>query len=186
MKELREDKLIRKILDKNYFHVSTTMKEDGSFSWKVFYANLDGEDYFSEENKPLLTSEKHTIEDIKKLADKFEEEKKQEKRKSFFFSCKIGYHSYLDMLKIEKIFNSIMTNILIILTLIVTWNWIFIKSIEVSSVIMVLTIFIGIMSVYGNKKMDKVLDNSQKEMQEITTQEYIKMQGLKFAERLRK
>ena len=34
MKELREDKLIRKILDKNYFHVSTTMKEDGSFSWK--------------------------------------------------------------------------------------------------------------------------------------------------------
>ena len=106
--------------------------------------------------------------------------------KSFFFSCKIGYRSYLDMLEMEKIFNSIMTNILIILTLIVTCNWIFIKSIEISSVIMVLTFFIGIMSIYGNKKMNKVLDNTQKEMQEITTQEYIKMQGLKFAERLRK
>ena len=59
-------KEIKGILDEDYFHINVTLNDKfrGGIEWAVYYKNLPTDDYFSEKNKPLLTSRRNTIADI--------------------------------------------------------------------------------------------------------------------------
>ena len=54
---------IYKILDKDYFHVCVEYTSKEKIEWKIYFKNLTQKDYFSEENKCLLSSDKITLED---------------------------------------------------------------------------------------------------------------------------
>ena len=66
---------IYKILDKDYFHVCVEYTSKEKIEWKIYFKNLTQKDYFSEENKCLLSSDKNTLEDIQKLQSVFQKEK---------------------------------------------------------------------------------------------------------------
>ena len=76
---MEEYEEIKNLLDSNYFRSSISIDDNGKASWFIFYCNLNFKDYFSFENKPLLTSTENTLEDVKKLAEKFEKEKNLER-----------------------------------------------------------------------------------------------------------
>lgn len=69
---------IHNILDKNYFDVNTKITEENKIEWTVYYCNLKSSDYYSGENRPLLTSRRNTVQDIYKLKEAFEKLKNYE------------------------------------------------------------------------------------------------------------
>ena len=58
---------LQSILDNKYFHVNTKITEENKIEWTVYYCNLKSSDYYSGENKPLLTSRRNTVHDIYRL-----------------------------------------------------------------------------------------------------------------------
>lgn len=73
---------LQNILDNNYFHVNTKITEENKIEWTVYYCNLKSSDYYSGENKPLLTSRKNTVHDIYRLKEEFEKLKNYEEIKN--------------------------------------------------------------------------------------------------------
>ena len=69
-------KELHSILDNNYFHIHTSIQDD-KVEWSVYYMNLSKKEYYSEENKPLLTSKNNAISDIYELRDRFERAKEK-------------------------------------------------------------------------------------------------------------
>ena len=66
---------IMNILDKNYFHICIEIANN-NIKWEVFFKNMKEEDYFSNNNKPILSSDRNTVDDIYLLKKNFENEKK--------------------------------------------------------------------------------------------------------------
>lgn len=108
-----ETKAIRNILDSNYFHVAITMKGENEFDWRVYYNNLPAQTYYSEKNKPLLTSEKNTINDIYKLKDRFEQEKKKELKQHMKEYINISCELFHQTLNMKKKFSEMITDLLL-------------------------------------------------------------------------
>lgn len=52
-------------LDRNKYHTCCSIKEDmENCDWVIYRKDMSMEEYFSPENKPLLSSETHTKEDL--------------------------------------------------------------------------------------------------------------------------
>lgn len=173
------------ILDKEYFHVYASYDEHGNTEWKVYYKCLIHEDYFSEENNCLLSSDKNTLEDVEKLQAIFEKEKKEITKKislELLFSKSISYEFIRETRK--KILNIWMGLYLINLFI---WLICFVifkdKSIGFYGTILMWLILIC------DILIDKVIDKQKSEVinKEIEekTKMYIKGLGLNFLERIR-
>lgn len=187
--DIKLDKMqeLYKILDRNYFHICITdnPKYRNNLEWSVYYKNLTPEDYYSEANKPLLTSDKNCIQDIYKLRDIFEKLKEQEliKNNRELFENSYMYHSRMYEIKQKShlgmlnIFTSYaMFNVL--LSLIVR-----------NSLISILNgffcIFIAIYLSFNINRTSKLLEKADKEIKELFLKNTIKRQGLTFVERIK-
>ena len=92
---------IQEILDMDYFHISLTQKDDGDIEWSVFYKNLNSKDYFSDRNICLLSSKNNTIDDVYRLAAKFEMEKEKARNEIIVDSSIKGFHIIDSFIKLK-------------------------------------------------------------------------------------
>lgn len=86
-----------KLLDNKKYHLCMNYKENGEYDFYLFNYYEDSEIYYSELNKPIMTSETHTIEDLEEFAKK---------------------HYMYDLHKVHTITNLIMLWIVCILSII--------------------------------------------------------------------
>ena len=174
--KLNKVKEIYKILDPNYFHLCIEDDGENEIKWSVFYNNLSTEDYFSEKNEPLLTSEKNVIGNIYQLNKKFENEKN-----------KIFNDNLLDYIKSIKSSNKIIETAhsmlikIITVCVIITIINLFIKhSFWSTSICLIFSASTFIIGQDTLKKIDKLFNKNNKE-------QYIKAltRNFDFVERLR-
>lgn len=183
--DLREE--IKGILDDNYFHVNIRPNEmlKGGIEWTVYYKNVNAEVFFSDKNKPLLTSRHNTIADIYILRDIFRELQDQiieeegfeffrDNRKIYYLMWEIKERASLGMLNIFTIY--VFVNLATVL----------IKSnIAVSFINLIACIGVAIFFLHKNKKLNKLLDNAEKEAQDILLKVLIRGKGLGFVKEIR-
>ena len=183
--DLREE--IKGILDDNYFHVNIRPNEmlKGGIEWTVYYKNVNAEVFFSDKNKPLLTSRYNTIADIYILRDIFRELQDQiieeegfeffrDNRKIYYLMWEIKERASLGMLNIFTIY--VFVNLATVL----------IKSnIAVSFINLIACIGVAIFFQHKNKKLNKLLDNAEKETQDILLKVLIRGKGLGFVKEIR-
>ncbi len=179
-------KAIRNILDSNYFHVVIITKEKNKFDWRVYYNNLPAQIYYSKKNKPLLTSEKNTIDDIYKLKDKFEKEKQNELKQHMKEYINISYELYHQMLIMKSKFSEMITDLLLANLIISIINMLFIKNVNCSLSQIIYTFLIVLIGFLKLFKVQKEIDKGQERMKEIFIKEKIRNQGIYFVERLKK
>lgn len=176
---------VKGILNEDYFHVNIKLN-GGGIEWAVYYKNLKKDDFYSGENKPLLTSRKNTIADIYILKDIFDELKKNTKKEAGYDFFNDGFTIYLtiseikeraslDMLNIFTIY--VLTNIIIILIS---------NSFLASSLNMIICVLVAIYYVYRNKKLDKLVDKARNIEENILLKNIIKGKGLSFVKEIRK
>lgn len=178
---------IKGILDDNYFHINIRPNElfRGGIEWTVYYKNVNAEVFFSDKNKPLLTSRHNTIADIYILRDIFRELQDQiieeegfeffrDNRKIYYLMWEIKERASLGMLNIFTIY--VFVNLATVL----------IKSnIVVSFINLIACIGVAIFFQHKNKKLNKLLDNAEKETQDILLKVLIRGKGLGFVKEIR-
>ena len=178
---------IKGILDDNYFHINIRPNElfRGGIEWTVYYKNVNAEVFFSDKNKPLLTSRHNTIADIYILRDIFRELQDQiieeegfeffrDNRKIYYLMWEIKERASLGMLNIFTIY--VFVNLATVL----------IKSnIAVSFINLIACIGVAIFFQHKNKKLNKLLDNAEKETQDILLKVLIRGKGLGFVKEIR-
>ena len=178
---------IKGILDDNYFHINIRPNElfRGGIEWTVYYKNVNAEVFFSDKNKPLLTSRHNTIADIYILRDIFRELQDQiieeegfeffrDNRKIYYLMWEIKERASLGMLNIFTIY--VFVNLATVL----------IKSnIAVSFINLIACIGVAIFFLHKNKKLNKLLDNAEKETQDILLKVLIRGKGLGFVKEIR-
>lgn len=181
-------KEIQEILDTDYFHINVRQSEKVRYGieWAVYYKNLKTDDYYSNKNKPLLTSRKNTIADIYILKDIFVKLKQQtieetgfeffrDNKKLYWLIKTIKEMSSLGMLNMLTIYAFV--NIVIV---ILAGNFI-ISSINLSVCILAIIYF-----TFKNKKMNKLLDETEEIKEKLLLKNLIKGQGLGFVKEIRK
>ena len=177
---------IYKILDKDYFHVCVEYTSKEKIEWKIYFKNLTPKDYFSEENKCLLSSDKNTLEDIQKLQSIFQKEKSKVQNELAFeiiFLNKNGLYSFIKdiNMKLEK-----GSWIIYIINLIL---WIIFATFRNDTFIAIygtaVTWLLLIFNIIANRTFEKESNKILKEEVERKTKIYIKGMGLNFVERIR-
>lgn len=76
-KKKNNEEKIREILDKDYFHVCYVHGKNGNDTWKIYFKNMQNEEYFSCKNRAILFSKVNTIEDVYDLRERFEKQKEK-------------------------------------------------------------------------------------------------------------
>lgn len=180
-------KEIHSILDKNYFHICTSINSkyvDG-VSWKVYYKNLPTQQYYSRKNREILSSDKNTIEDIYKLKNKFEKEKAKIVNENAYEYSHISHSvfnaTYSTKEKFVKDFEMLMFLILIASVV----NLFTFKCLEFSILSTLLTGIIAILGSYILERIDKLRKKVIREIQDNYVRERIRRQGLYFEKRLK-
>ena len=176
---------IYNILDENYFHVCVTYKNNDEIEWKIYYKCLIHEDYFSEENSCLLSSDKNTIEDIEKLKSVFEKEKRciEEKIALELMFSKSTIHSLIKEIKLrinKIIFGMYFINLIL---------WIICSFFPKQNAIGFYGAIIMWLIVIVDLILDKIFNKQtliaiENEIEDKTRM-YIKGLGLKFLERIK-
>lgn len=183
--DLREE--IKGILDDNYFHVNIRPNEmlKGGIEWTVYYKNVNSKTVFSDKNKPLLTSRYNTIADIYILRDIFRELQDQiieeegfdffrDNKKIYYLIWGIKERAGLAMLDIFTLY--------IFIDLVTT---LIEDNAVVGFVNLIACIGGAIFFLYKNKKLNKLLDNAEKETQDILLKVLIRGKGLGFVKEIR-
>lgn len=177
-------KAIHSILDPNYFHVATTIKRENEFDWIVYYNNLPTQTYFSKNNKPLLTSEKNTIDDIFKLKNKFEKEKQKELKQHMREYINISHELFCQMLSIKSRCNEMMIDLLLANLILSIVNMTCIQNTNYSLLHLVFTFLIVTIGFFKLFQIQKQIDKGQKQIKETFIREKIRKQGIYFIKRL--
>jgi len=184
--ELQEkEKKIRSILDRDYFHICTEVKLNKELKWAIYYKNLPSKAYYSEKNKPLLTSEKNTISDIYKLKNKFESEKRIEQMKSLYEEISLLSCLNKTITEIHRIFSKFSMIVLLTILILNLENMFFLHNVNLSLVLLFITSIEGLRSIYYAKILEKQRKLSTKKMEEIYLKEKIKRQGFYFLEKIK-
>lgn len=177
---------IYKILDKDYFHVCVEYTSKEKIEWKIYFKNLTPKDYFSEENKCLLSSDKNTLEDIQKLQSIFQKEKSKEQNELAFeiiFLNKNGLYSFI------KDINMKLGKGLWIIYIINLILWIIFATFRNDTFIAIygtaVTWLLLIFNIIADRTFEKESNKILKEEVERKTKIYIKGMGLNFVERIR-
>lgn len=176
---------LNSILDSNYFHVCTSIQGD-KVEWSIYYKNLNEKEYYSDENKPLLTSKENTISDIYELRDRFERAKEKE-----FIENK--YIVFRDSFKIYSVINEFknkgLNGMLNLFTFYAVANVLInlVLSNIIYSVINLCICILGeIYLTYQQKSIKKLMDKKIEETREFIIRNIIKNKGLEFVERIKK
>ena len=176
---------IYKILDKDYFHVCVEYTSKEKIEWEIYFKNLTPKDYFSEENKCLLSSDKNTLEDIQKLQSIFQKEKSKVQNELAFeiiFLNKNGLYSFI------KDINMKLGKGLWIIYIINLILWIIFATFRNDTFIAIygtaVTWLLLIFNIIANRTFEKESNKILKEEVERKTKIYIKGMGLNFVERI--
>lgn len=178
-------KELHSILDNNYFHISTGIVED-KVEWIVYYKNLNENEYFSDNNKPLLTSKDNTISDIYELRDRFERAKEKEFIDNKYIVFRDGFEIYSAMSEIKYKGLNGMLNLFTFYSLI---NLIVSASLDnvIYSIINLCACVLGaIYLIYQQKSIKKLMDKKVEETREFILRKIIQNKGSEFVERIRK
>lgn len=191
-KKVEEDKTtniineIRGILDDNYFHtcVSFNKKFRNNIEWKVYYKNLNQDDYFLNKNKPLLSSSKNTIADIYILKDIFDKQQQKEKEDFGLFMDNMKIYTLIrDMEERASLGMINIFTVYVLFCMIIT----FITNKVVSSFLgLLVCILISIYFLRTNKKLNKLVDTVQKVNEKVLLKNLIKGKGYMFLNELKK
>lgn len=179
-------KKIYEILDKKYFHVCVSTKENDIVEWDIYYSNLNYDDFFSSNNKPLLSSKTNTFDDIYKLRDKFE----KEKEKACTISADICKESFERYKVINDIFNyghNTMLNLISSYQILFCVYLTIRNNYDIFNVIyfVIFTLISLIFYFYYHNKIKKMKEVKIEEAEEETKRIYIKSLGFKFMEALK-
>lgn len=180
-------KELHSILDKNYFHVCTSINNkyiDG-VSWKVYYKNLPTQQYYSRKNRELLSSDKNTIEDIYKLKNKFEKEKAKIINENAYEYSHISHSVFNVMYETKKEFINNFEILMFLILIASIVNLFTFKCLEFSILSTLLTGFIAIFGSYILEQIDKLRGKVIREIQDNYVRERIRRQGLYFVKRLK-
>lgn len=173
---------IYNILDSNYFHICIDTTNN---TWKVYYKNLPPRVYYSKINKPILTSENNTIDDIYKLKNKFEMEKTRELNSNVKEYINILKEVDYNILNIKHIFSEMITGILMFNLMASIINLIFINDKNVAMFQMTLSIFIAILGICKINQAQKENNKGRNRIEETFIKGKIKKQGLYFLQKLK-
>lgn len=178
-------KYIYNILDKDYFHVHVSTSIDGKVQWKIYYKCLIHEDYYSEENKCLLSSERNTLEDVERLESIFQKEKNKVEEKIFLDNLFMVNNMY----SVLRILDRKITTIILILYTINLILWLISCFIQYNTTLSLYGTILMWLILISNFVIDKIFDKeisvSVKKNMEEKTRMYIKGMGFKFLERIR-
>lgn len=175
------------ILDSRYFHICVTIDSrfKDNVKWKVYYKNLLEKVYYSEANKPLLTSEKNTIEDIYKLKEKFEEEKQKTAMMYLSDHFWLNLCVWRNFSLIKYKYLEVLNGLLLITVIANIVNLFTFQDILFSIYALWLMLVLALFSIGQGKEMNKWNEEAQNEIKEEFTKERIKRQGLYFLNRLK-
>lgn len=185
-KNIKESiKEIKSILDKDYFHTCTEVRENGVISWQVYYKNLPAKAYYSSKNKPLLTSEKNAESDIYKLRDNFKKEKEKEFLKALKEMIPLASEFSKSMWKNQRNLANYAIIVLLILIGITYVNLFCVHNIILSIVMLVSILTAALFSVHFQRQNEKQIKETNKRITEIYVKQKIKNQGFYFVDRIR-
>ena len=178
-------KELHSILDNNYFHIHTSIQDD-KVEWSVYYKNLNKKEYYSDNNKPLLTSKNNTISDIYELRDRFERAKEKEFIDNKYIVFRDGFEIYSAMSEIKYEGLNGMLNIFTfyaLVTLIISMS---LDNLIYSIINLCACILGAIYLTYQQKSIEKLMDKKIEETREFILRKIIQNKGLEFVERIRK
>ena len=177
---------IYKILDKDYFHVCVEYTSKEKIEWKIYFKNLTQKDYFSEENKCLLSSDKNTLEDIQKLQSVFQKEKTKIQNELAFEIIFLNKNNLYGFIRDIKMKLGKGYWIIYIINLIL---WIIFATFRNDTFIAIygtaVTWLLLIFNIIADRTFEKESNKILKEEAEQKTKMYIKGMGLNFVERIR-
>ena len=177
---------IYKILDKDYFHVCVEYTSKEKIEWKIYFKNLTQKDYFSEENKCLLSSDKNTLEDIQKLQSVFQKEKTKIQNELAFEIIFVNKNNLYGFIRDIKMKLGKGYWIIYIINLIL---WIIFATFKNDTFIAIygtaVTWLLLIFNIIADRTFEKESNKILKEEVEQKTKMYIKGMGLNFVERIR-
>ena len=182
---IRYIRKLRSILDKEYFHMCTEIKEKDKVEWKVYYRNLPTPAYWSRKNEELLTSKKHTIEDIYKLKKVFEQEKEKIYRDNLKEYLNVWSESYIQMCDIKRRYSTNITNLMFGMVVTNILNILIFNSTEFGILQLALTIMLAAIDLLGVNKIEKEIDKASEKTKERFIQEKLRRQGLYFVNKLK-
>lgn len=176
---------IYKILDKDYFHVCVEYTSKEKIEWKIYFKNLTQKDYFSEENKCLLSSDKNTLEDIQKLQTVFQKEKTKIQNEFAFEIIFLNKNNLYGFIRDIKMKLGKGYWIIYIINLIL---WIIFSTFRNDTFIAIygtaVTWLLLIFNIIADRTFEKESNKILKEEVEQKTKMYIKGMGLNFVERI--
>lgn len=178
-------KELHSILDNNYFHVYTSIQED-KVEWSIYYKNLSEKEYYSNNNKPLLTSKDNTISDIYTLRDRFERAKEKEFMENKYIVFRDGFEIYSAMSEIKYKGLTGMLNIFTFYALATLIISISLDNVIYSIINLCICILGEIYLTYQQKSIEKLMDKKVEETREFILRNIIKNKGLEFVEMIRK
>mgnify|MGYP001152532839 CR=1 FL=1 len=182
---IRYIRKLRSILNKEYFHIYTEVKEKDRVEWKVYYKNLPTPAYWSNKNDELLTSKKHTIEDIYKLKKVFEQEKEKIYRDNLKEYLNVWSESYIQMCNIKRRYSTNITNLMFAIVAMNILNILFFDIREFGILQPVLIITLGTTDLLGAHKIEKEIDKVSEKTKERFIQDKIRRQGFYFVNKLK-
>lgn len=182
---IRYIRKLRSILNKEYFHIYTEVKEKDRVEWKVYYKNLPTPAYWSNKNDELLTSKKHTIEDIYKLKKVFEQEKEKIYRDNLKEYLNVWSESYIQMCNIKRRYSTNITNLMFAIVAMNILNILFFDIREFGILQPVLIITLGTTDLLGAYKIEKEIDKASEKTKERFIQDKIRRQGFYFVNKLK-
>lgn len=178
-----EIKEIMNILDKNYFHVCIVTEND-NIKWKIFFKNMKEDDYFSIHNKPILSSDRNTINDIYLLNKKFEDEKKNTFSRNIKEFIKKEFKFFKLKNKLIKKINNILTIFMYIPMIVTGLNVCVFNSLFLGIISLIIATYAGILSIMLNESLSKCFFRELKDMEERYIQEKIYYEWLNFVNRI--
>ena len=177
-------KELHSILDNNYFHISTSIQGD-KVEWTVYYKNLSEKEYYSDENKPLLTSKDNTVSDIYKLRDKFERAKEKEFIDNQYIVFRDGFEIYSAISEVKYKGLNGMLNLFTFYAFVNLLIGLVLNNIVYSAINLCACILGAIYLTYQQKSIEKLMDKKIEETREFILRKIIQNKGLKFVERIR-
>lgn len=176
---------LSEILDKDYFHIYVGETANSEIEWKVYFKNLTIEDYYSNKNECLLSSENNTIHDVYDLASNFSREKRNIlesqrgdillKEIDFSFST-MNLSSYIDFIISLLVYIGFTVAMIINICTGCKWGlW--------QNIIMVTSLLIAKIKI--DNKIEKFKEEQKNKYVEEHIKTYIKGMGLQFVERIK-
>lgn len=126
MKYNEEEEILEllNLFDRDYFHVCKQMEEGKTIYWEVYYKNLSGNNYYENDNKPILKKDKSSKEDIKKVLDEFMESKSQAKKNVLWDLFRQNHNFFMTNLKISDLLSKVETILSIVNLILVGLSYI--------------------------------------------------------------